>query len=442
MPHPPAVYRFGAFRVDTREHTLTRDGQALSITPRVFATLVAFLERPGRLLTKDQLIAEVWPDAVVEEANLTVNVSTLRRLLGESDTMTFIETVPRLGYRFVHAVIAEAGATAAAAPRDLSVRGQELFARANQIADEADRWEAARDLYEACVQDSPRFAPAWARLARCHRLIAKYTATRAVREHARVQSAHAFEQALALAPDLPLAHSLYAQLEVDLGMAQEAMVRLLALLDRHGPNAEAYAGLVHALRFCGLLDASRLAHDRARAIDPAIVTSVAHTCWLLGDYEAAAAETAGDIGYMAGLALASMGRDADAIAALRWRERDIRDNRARAFLVSLRAALEGDAEQSVAALQRAAVDLADPEALYYIARTYARLGDAGQALRSLERVLEAGYICYPALLRDPWLDALREGGHLDPPIAAARDLHDRAREVFIAADGERLLAHR
>jgi DNA-binding winged helix-turn-helix (wHTH) protein len=440
MTQRQEIYRFGAFRVDSREHTLTRDGRALAITPRVFATLLAFLQQPGRLLTKDELIAQVWPDAAVEEANLTVNVSTLRRLLDESEELSYIETVPRVGYRFVQAVSVERDAGAARQPVPaISVRAQELFARANQIADEADRWEAARDLYEACVQDSPGFAPAWARLARCHRLIAKFTVSGAVREHERAQAVRAFEQALAIEPELPLAHSLYAQLEVDLGLAPKATVRLLASLDRQGPTAAACSGLVHALRFCGLLDASRTAHDRARALDPAIATSVAHTCWQLGDYETALAETTGDIGYIAGLALASMGRFSDAIAALRWRERDTRDNRARAFLVSLRAALEGDADQSVAALQRAEPVLADPEGLYYIARTYAKLGITEAALDRLAQVLDQGYICYPALLQDAWLERLRQGGHLDGLTTAARTRYDLAQKVFTKADGERLL---
>lgn len=443
MSERPGIYRFGAFRADTREHTLTRDGRPLAITPRVFATLVAFLQQPGRLLTKDELLARVWPDAAVEEANLTVNVSTLRRLLGESEQVAYIETVPRVGYRFVHAVAVEPEPAAiAGSTLEISVRAQELFARANQLADEADRWEAARDLYEACVRDSPRFAPAWARLARCHRVIAKYTPAPAAREHGRAQALRAFEQALALEPDLALAHSLYAQLEVDLGMAREAMVRLLTLLARHGPNADAYAGLVHALRFCGLIEESRAAHACARALDPTILTSVAHTCWLLGEYDTALAETAGDIGYMPGLALASMGRHTDAVAALRWRERDTRDNRARAFLVSLRAAIEGDRHDSLAALRRAEQDLADPEALYYIARTYAHVGDIDAALASLTRVLDGGYVCLPALTRDPWLDGLRHAGRLDPPIDRARRQQEHARDLFSRADGNRLLIAR
>ena len=80
---------------------------------------------------------------------------------------------------------------------------------------------------------------------------------------------------------------------------------------------------------------------------------------------------------MSGLALASLGRESDAIAALRWRERDTRDNRARAFLISLRALLQGERDECLHALHRASDELTDPEAKYYIARSFARLSAPG-----------------------------------------------------------------
>ena len=263
----------------------------------------------------------------------------------------------------------------------ISARAQDLFTRANQMAQEDGQWEAARTMYEACVQDSPRFAPAWARLAHCHRVIAAHTPTPAVREHGRAQAVRAFEQALALEPDLPLAHRLYAQLEIDLGMAREAMVRLLTLLERHGPNADAYAGLVHALRFCGLLKESRRAHDRARALDPTIVTSVAHTAWLLGEYQT---------------------------------EPPTCDEKV----------------------------FDDPEALYYIARTYAKRGDVRAARETLARVLDQGYVCLPALLGDPWLESLHQAGEMGRLIERAGAQHQLARDVFLSAEGDRLLQPR
>ena len=444
MLRTATVYRFGRFRVDTREQRLTtRDGVLIPITPKVFDTLLVLLRHAGQLLTKEELLQAVWPETAVEEANLTVNVSTLRRLLAEGDATPCIETVPRRGYRFVGKVKVERETEAPldARPERLpTARAQELYARANQAASEADHWETARDLYEACVEDVPDFAPAWARLARCHRLIAKYTATGTIREVALAQAVAAFERALALDDSLPLTHSLYAQLEVDVGRASDASVRLLRLIQRNGPDAVAFGGLVHALRFCGLLEASRTVHHRARALDPAIVTSVAHTYWVLGDYENALLETAGDIGYMPGLALASLGRPGDAIAALRWRERDTRDNRARAFLISLRALLEGDSDQSLAALHRAADGLADPEAKYYVARSLAHLAAHDAALALLREVVDDGYYCCRALASDPWLDGVRATTAFKTVLETALTRHESASKAFLDAGGDALLS--
>jgi DNA-binding winged helix-turn-helix (wHTH) protein len=436
------VYRFGRFCLDTREQQLTRDGAAIPITPKVFDTLVTFLRNPGRLLTKDDLLQAIWPDTAVEEANLTVNVSTLRRLLSVKGQPPCIETVPRRGYRFVLPVdvehVSEPRPTVARPDKPASVRAQELYARANQAAYEADHWETARDLYQGCVEEDPNFAPAWAQLARCHNLIAKFTAARPLRDFARAQAEATFARALALDESLSLTQRLYAQFEVDLGRAADATVRLVRLIQQSGPDAAVFAGLVHALRFCGLLRESRAAHERARALDPTILTSVAHTCWLLGEYEVALRETTGDIGYMSGLALASLGRESDAIAALRWRERDTRDNRARAFLVSLRALLQGERDESLHALHRAGDELTDPEAKYYLARSFARLSASDDALASLSDVVHDGFFCYPAFVSDPWLDGLR---HLQPfraLLETAQSRHESAREAFRRAGGDDL----
>jgi DNA-binding winged helix-turn-helix (wHTH) protein/pimeloyl-ACP methyl ester carboxylesterase len=96
------VYEFGDFRLDVGERRLLRDGQAVSLTAKAFETLRVLLERPGRLVTKDELMQHLWPDTVVEENNLTQHVSALRRALGEQRPgLGFIETVPRVGYRFL-----------------------------------------------------------------------------------------------------------------------------------------------------------------------------------------------------------------------------------------------------------------------------------------------------------------------------------------------------
>jgi DNA-binding winged helix-turn-helix (wHTH) protein len=444
MPAPPAIYRFGRFAVDTREHRLTLEGATIAITPKVFDTLVMFVRHPGRLLTKDELLRSIWPDAVVEEANLTVNVSTLRRLLDANSGSPCIETVSRRGYRFLLPVevvqVADDAPGVRSPSQPSTTRAKELYARANQAAYEADHWETARDLYQACIEEDPGFAPAWAQLARCHHVIAKFTATTALRTFARAQAEATFQRAFALDESLSLTQRLYAQLEVDLGRASDATVRLLRVIERNGPDAAVFAGLVHALRFCGLLEPSRRAHARARALDPTVLTSVAHTYWLLGEYELALRETTGDIGYMPGLALASLGRHSDAIAALRWRERNTRDNRARAFLISLRAFLEGDRAESLQALHRAVDELVDPEATYYVARTLARLSAPDEALASLRGVVDGGYFCYPAFATDPWFDSIRDLPAFREVMKTARERHEIACRAFRDAGGDAILS--
>lgn len=106
-PMPPARtherYRFGPFLLDVTERQLTRDGRPVTLRAKVFDTLVALVRQPGRLVTREALIAAVWPDAIVEEGNLSHNVSALRKAL-DDDGELFVATVPRSGYRFVHPV--------------------------------------------------------------------------------------------------------------------------------------------------------------------------------------------------------------------------------------------------------------------------------------------------------------------------------------------------
>jgi DNA-binding winged helix-turn-helix (wHTH) protein/TolB-like protein/tetratricopeptide (TPR) repeat protein len=95
-------YVFGPFLLDTRERRLLRDGVAVPLTLKAFDLLQALVENQGHLVSKDELMRRVWPDAVVEENNLTVTISALRKALDEGPTdRQYIETVPRRGYRFV-----------------------------------------------------------------------------------------------------------------------------------------------------------------------------------------------------------------------------------------------------------------------------------------------------------------------------------------------------
>lgn len=96
------LYEFGKYRCDPAEHLLFCDGTPVSLAPKAFEILVVLIQSNGRLLTKEDLMQKVWPDTFVEDANLTINISALRKVLGDSTgNQQFIETVPKRGYRFL-----------------------------------------------------------------------------------------------------------------------------------------------------------------------------------------------------------------------------------------------------------------------------------------------------------------------------------------------------
>lgn len=96
------LYEFGPFRIDPREHLLSRDGAPIDITPKAFDMLMVLIRNSGHLLLKEELLKTLWPDSFVEEVNLSQNVSALRRALGDTaQESRYIATVPGKGYRFV-----------------------------------------------------------------------------------------------------------------------------------------------------------------------------------------------------------------------------------------------------------------------------------------------------------------------------------------------------
>jgi TolB-like protein/DNA-binding winged helix-turn-helix (wHTH) protein/Flp pilus assembly protein TadD len=96
------IYEFGPFRVDPSRRVLLREGNQVRLPAKAFEILLVLLEEKGRLVEKDELMQRVWPDAVVEENNLTVNISALRRSLTESPAEhRYVVTVPGRGYQFV-----------------------------------------------------------------------------------------------------------------------------------------------------------------------------------------------------------------------------------------------------------------------------------------------------------------------------------------------------
>ena len=103
MPHSSNhCYEFGPFRMNVGQRLLTREGDAISLPPKATDILLLLLQNAGELVEKDDLMREVWPDSFVEEGNLTQNIFTLRRALGDNrSNARFIETVTGRGYRLI-----------------------------------------------------------------------------------------------------------------------------------------------------------------------------------------------------------------------------------------------------------------------------------------------------------------------------------------------------
>ena len=96
-------YEFGPFRMDVRRRVFTRGGHAIPLAPKTFDLLVFLVQSDGRAVSKQELMAALWPGTFVEEANLSFQISALRKALGESGSR-WIETLPKHGYRFVATV--------------------------------------------------------------------------------------------------------------------------------------------------------------------------------------------------------------------------------------------------------------------------------------------------------------------------------------------------
>lgn len=591
-------YEFGPFRVDAANRLLLRADEVVPLTSKVFDVLLVFAQNSGRLLDKDEVMREVWPDSFVEEGNLTRNVSTLRKALGESPhEHQYIVTVPGRGYRFVAQVRevensddrlvveerirarivmeeeveaarlitrlmvlpfrmlradpevdflafsvpdavagalsvldsvvvlsptgaaryaneildlkriaeeAQAGAVLTGtilragngirvtcelleAPsgtvlwwhephvsmsdlfelQDKLVRGiveslspslsawehgrlhrdvpttaiaYEFYLRGNELsrrglAGFSDLTEA-RDLYLRCVKADPLYAPAWAQLGRCYRLIGKGM------EHGRENLAlaeSAFQRALELNADLPVAHSQYAFLEAELGRAKDAVARLLRCAQTGGASPDLFVALVLCCRFCGLLEASVAAHERARQLDPLIATSVSHTYYQLGDYDSALRHVAVGAWGIVGMTLGTMGRTADGLAAFRNLEQSGIPVPMRAFIGAWRAMLQGNRYESLAAAEQCIQHYLDPEGVFYMGLIMAHLGESDRALTVLNECMNRGFSSVHVLLNNPWFEGLRSTPQFNDLIKRAEARFVEADDVCRSAGGTQVL---
>lgn len=142
------------FRVDPRTQVLYRDGEIEKIPPRTVEVLLALLERRGEIVTKRELLAKVWPDTVVEEGNLTVHVSLLRKTLGDAAP---IETIAKRGYRIP---VAKLDDLDSAGVREDLLRGRYFWNKLNRAA-----LQSARQCFERAQAKAPKSSAARSGLA-------------------------------------------------------------------------------------------------------------------------------------------------------------------------------------------------------------------------------------------------------------------------------------
>jgi TolB-like protein len=324
-----------------------------------------------------------------------------------------------------------------------NARAYEFYLRANELARSYDGLARARDLYERCLELDPSFAPAWAHLGRCYRVIGKYIDGTSNSEE---RASEAFRRAFELNPRLSITHKFYANLEADTGQAHQALVRLLGEANRHGNDPELFAGLVHACRYCGLYDESIAAHAEARRLDPNVPTGLEQTVLMTGDIERLLSikpplfvAGADDGIRVIGLGLA--GRRDEARRGLIEMRRKRTIPAFQAWTDYLMAWLDGrpaDMTLAISGLRTLKIQ-DDPEAVFQEGWLLCDVGAHQEGLSHLRRAVAKGYFPAPTLSGSRQFDSLQGDPAFQSVLADAEKGRRQAQALFQEAGGARLL---
>jgi TolB-like protein len=313
-----------------------------------------------------------------------------------------------------------------------SAEAYEIYMRANDLMTDSRQWNVARGLYERAVAIDPDFAPAWARLGRARRLIAKWGGPNA--GGALPAAEAAFRRALELNPDLSIAHDLSAYAEAELGHAAEAMERLLRRAASRRTDTGLLAGLVTTCRYAGLVEASLAADRLGKKVDSALVTSVAWTHFVRGDYDTAARLDNGSPPFCMAISRVFLGTiDATGLRAI---EAGAHAAGARLAMTIDRLIFERRIDEALAGIRELrAQGFADPEGIYASALLFAWAGAPDAAIGLLRQVVSAGYACHVALMQRPEWTMLAGRREFDAIVSDAARLVEDARRRFDAASG-------
>ena len=317
-----------------------------------------------------------------------------------------------------------------------SERAFELYLRGMQLRAEAGAWRQAHAFFVQSLDCDPGFAAAWAERGRIERVLGKFGDPSQL---ARAEAS--LRQALELDPDSGAAQYYLAQHEIGLGRVGDSLARLLERGWQRRAEPHVYAGLVHACRYGGLLDASLAAHRAAVRLDPTVATSVLHTYYHQGAFEQALDELHRSSDPIEARLLGAMGRTAEAIpAAEREEVRYAAIPLLRAFATALRAGLQGRADEARESMRPFEHrPNSDGEMLFYVAEVDALVGDTDRAFERLDQAVDSGFLCAAAFERDTYLAPLRATTAWAPFMARVTAAQAEVWRVFDQHRGRALL---
>ena len=286
------VFHFDEFALDVGERRLLRGTETVHLSPKAYDVLVALVRQSGRLVTKDELLAHVWPESFVSEGILNVHVAALRKALGD-DTRppAYIETVVRSGYRFIAAVRFDSGDEKPFAPSAVA-RPVELYelvgrGRSHLLSGSYFELPAAVDAFRSAIEIDPTYAPAHAGLARARCLQAAVPA--APHQEAFTEAKASALRALAMdsgSADAQVALGTVLFLsEWDWAAAERSLQRALQINPDHTEALLQYGSLQEAL---GRLDDGLRCKQQALARDPrspGVLVQIATSYWYQRKYD-------------------------------------------------------------------------------------------------------------------------------------------------------------
>jgi DNA-binding winged helix-turn-helix (wHTH) protein/Tfp pilus assembly protein PilF len=287
------AFHFADCTLDVGERQLRRSDTVVRLSPKAFDVLVALVRHPGHLVTKDELLAHVWPESFVEEGILTVHISALRKALGDDKRPpAYIETVARSGYRFIAPVTRVAADDERSAPSAMA-RPVELYefvgrGRSHLLSGSYFELPNAVEAFRAAIEIDSTYAPTHAGLARA---LCAQAALRAVPHQ------DAFAEAKASALRALAMDSTSADAQVALGTvlflsewdwtaAERSLCRALDINPDHTEALLQYGSLQEAL---GRLDDGLRCKQQALARDPRsalVLEQIAMSYWHQRNYDA------------------------------------------------------------------------------------------------------------------------------------------------------------